>query len=345
MSARIPSLLSACLLVCVMSAAGAARAVPAADHVRVECSVLRLNVNDFSIRRQIKVHVTVSAQSEAELSGVELALMSISNPEGEAVTLGARNWKIIPRRFKAAHAKLLFKAIEDSSAPFPQAPTNVPTGFFTSAGPYDVALTVRGEQYSGRVSFGDELSLTVAQNGRVISNFSLANELGFSIETQPPSFGPVYYKRQDMTNFVFQLASIDQALESQDYHPVVESPRYLFQIRVGDPEGGPTRLIDPARYIQGYTPHLIRSDSTATPLAFAASEFDSGEVVVIDFSRTETLPPDTVFQAAREGFSSQTAVQDRIVYAMYVEDAPTPAELGQLPGVLADDSSGEGLVD
>jgi hypothetical protein len=124
---------------------------------------------------------------------------------------------------------------------------------------------------------------------------------------------------------------MEQALQSQDYHPAVESPRYLFQLRVGDPDGGPTRLVDPQRYIEGFTPHLIRSDRTSTPLTFSADEFSAGEVVVIDFERTDTLPADTVFSSARESFSTQTTVQDRVVYAMYVERPPTPEELGQLP--------------
>lgn len=306
-----------------------AKAVPEADHVRLECSVLRLQVNDYSVRYQLKAQLAISAPSEAQLSGADLALMSIVNSAGEAVTIAPRSCQLSPRQFKAAHATLLFKAIEDTSAPFPAEPSNVPAGFLSAGGPFDILLIVRGEQFSGQVSFGAQLGMRVMQDGREISNFCLADELPCLVETEPSQFGPAYYKRQDLTNYVFQLASMEQALESQDYHPAVESPRYLFQLRIGDPDGGPTRLVDPQRYIEGYTPHLIRSEQTSTPLSFSADEFSSGDVVIIDFERTETLPPDALFSAARENFSSQTTVADRVVYAMYVEPPPTPAELGQ----------------
>jgi len=313
-----------------------AAAVPEANHVRLECNVLRLAVNNYTVRHQLRLRVIVSAPAEAELSEVELALMSVTNPAGESVTIGPHSCTMSPRRFKAAHATLLFKAVEDSAAPFPAEPSNVPAGFFAEPGPYDVSLTVRGEQFSGRVSFGAPLSLQVRQAGKAISNFSLAAELPFLVETQPRQFGPVYYKRQDLTNFVFQLANMEQSLESQDYHPAVESPQYLFQLRVGDPEGGPTRLVDPARYIEGYTSHMIRSELTSTPLTFAADEFKAGDVVVVDFSRTDTLPPDSVFTSERQRFSSQTVVQDRVVYALYAEQAPTDAELGRLAAEQAE---------
>ena len=166
----------------------------------------------------------------------------------------------------------------------------------------------------------------------------LRDEAGFTVSTTPGSFGPVYYKRQDMTNFVFQLANMDQALKGGDFHAPVEPMRYFFQVRIGDTAGGPTRLLDPARYIEGHKSHMIRSEETGTPLSFQAEEFAAGEVVLIDFMRLDTLPPDTVFTAERENLSSLATTQERVVYALAVETPPTPEELGQL-------TEGTGAVD
>jgi len=314
-----------------------AQAVPEAHHVRVECTVLRLNINDYSLRHQIRLQVTLSAPTQDDFSGVDLALLSITNPAGATLTLPPRDVRIQPRQFKAAHANLVFKAIEDSQAPFPQEPSNVPAGFFSTTGPYTLDLTVRGELYSGQVSFGEPLGLTITQDGQPVSRFCLAAEKPLVVTTSPAGFGPVYYKRQDMTNFFFQLASMEQALASKDYHPQLESPRYLFQVRIGDADGGPAQLLDPARYIDGYQPFLIRSEQTSTPLAFQPEEYEAGQAVIIDFTRYDTLPADTVFVTASEHFSCQTEIQDRVVYALHVEAPPTEAELGQLPPA-ADDS-------
>jgi hypothetical protein len=306
-----------------------AGAVPEADHVRIECIALRLKVNDFSIRHQIKLLVTVTSSDEERLSGVDLALLGLASPGGEEVTMACRECRITPRQFKAANARLLFMAVEDSAAPLPSPQSNVPAGFFTGSGPYQVSLTLRGELFKGEVSFGDQLEMAVDQAGRPAQNFCLADELPLAISTEPAEFGPVYYKRQDLTSFVYQLASMNEALQGKDYHPQRESPQYVFQIRVGDSEGGPAALVDPARYIEGHKRHLIRSDQTSTPLSFSAEEFKPGDVVIVDFMRQETLDPDAGFEA-RDNFSAQVVVQDRVVYALSVETAPTPEELGQV---------------
>lgn len=322
-----------------------AQAVPEADHVRLECVLLRLAVNDYTVRYQLKVQLSFSAPTAEELNTAEQSVLTVINGDGQTVRLTPHHFQNNPRQFKAAHATLQFKAIEDTSASYPTAPTNVPDGFFASGGPFEVLVAARGERFSGRVDFGEKLEMRVLQNGNQVSNFSLADELPFLIETEPRRFGPVYYKRQDLTNSVYQLANMEQSLQSQDYHPAVESPRYLFQLRVGDPQGGPTRLVDPERYIEGYTPYLIRSEQTSTPLSFAADEFSAGDVVLIEFERTDTLPPDTVFNSSREGFSSQTTIQDRVVYAMYVEQPPTPEELGQLAASLPSSGAEDDAAD
>jgi hypothetical protein len=174
--------------------------------------------------------------------------------------------------------------------------------------------------------------MRVEQESEPVANFVLRDEAGFTISTTPASFGPVYYKRQDMTNFVFQLANMDQALKGGDFHAPVEPMRYFFQVRVGDTAGGPTRLLDPARYIEGHKAHMIRSELTSMPLSFMAEEFAAGDAVLIDFMRINTATPDTVFTAERENMSSLATAQERVVYALAVETPPTPEELGQLPG-------------
>ncbi|GEM_PF-6325498 len=323
---RFPAMLLAVALLLAFPPVTAA-AVPEADHVRIECIALRLKVNDYSIRHQVKLLVTVTTSDESRLSGVDLALLSLTSPAGVEVTMGCRECRVTPRQFKAANARLLFKAVEDSAAPLPSAQSNVPPGFFDEAGPYQVSLTLRGELFSGEVSFGEPLAMSIEQDGRAAERFCLADELPLTITTKPAEFGPVYYKRQDLSGFVFQLASMNQALEGKDYHPQRESPQYVFQIRRGDAEGGPAALVDPSRYIAGHEKHLIRSDHTSTPLTFGAGEFRPGDVLIVDFMRQETPPPDAGFEQ-RDNFSAQVVVQDRVVYALAVETAPTPEELG-----------------
>ena len=316
----------AVLAVCVLPLAAAA--VPEADHVHLELDALRLNVNNYSLKHQVKVLLTVTAEDEDRFSGVDLALLTITNPVGEEVTLGHHKYVFNEKRFKAANAVVLFKAVEDSTAPMPSEMSNVPTGFFCADGPYQVLITLRGESITGGFSFSDALGMEVSQDGGTVSNFCLAAESPFEITTTPSAFGPVYYKRQDVTNFVYQMASMDAALESGDFHAPVESPLYIFQVRAGDGDGGPTRLIDPSRYIEGWEEHLIRSDKTATPLVFPGHELDPGEVVVVDFLREDTPEPDSVFRAEKTGFSSRVKVTDRVVFALHAESPPTAAELG-----------------
>jgi len=305
----------------------AANAIPEAGHVRIQCAALRLNVNNYSLRHQIKVVVSVSAPEVTDFGGIEESVLTITAPSGATLNFSPTSFDIRPRVFKAANATLLFKAIDDSAD---AAVSNVPSGFFDAAEPYTLVLTMPGRRFEGAVSFSRYLAMHVEQQGQPVRNFCLADETGMDLYTTPAEFGPVYYKHQDITNFVFQLANMDAAIESQDYHPPVESPRYIFQVRIGDGAGGPTQLLDPARYIDGYTSHLIRSERTSTPLHFAAEDFNDGDVVVVDFERQDTLEPDSVFSGYGEGYSSEVVVKDRIVYALKVEEPPTAEELGQV---------------
>ena len=113
-----------------------------------------------------------------------------------------------------------------------------------------------------------------------------------------------------------------QALTSGDFHPPHESPIYLFQIRLGDPSGGPMELVDPSRYIDGYQAHMIRSEHTASPIEFPAHEFRDGDAVVVDFMRRDSLLPDTGITSIEDDFSCQVTVEDRVVYALYAMDPP-----------------------
>jgi hypothetical protein len=313
---------------------GAALAVPKADHVRVEVAALRLSINDYCTRYQVKVLVTVSSSEEGGLDGVKDAGLTVANPAGAQVALSACKVEIIPKRFKAATAQLLFKAGEDTSS---AALSNVPRGFFGQDGTYCASVRVRGQQYAGEFRFGAMVSLSAEQAGKPVEHFSLKDEEPLRISTEPGEFGPVYYKRQDLMNFMFMLNNMDQAIQSGNYHPEVESPMYVFQVRIGDAQGGPARLLDPARYIEGHQPFLIRSDHTSTPLVFSAEEFSPGDVVIVDFMRQDTLQPDEGFTCAKGGFSGQITVQNRAVYAMAVESAPSAAELGEAASSTEED--------
>lgn len=303
----------------VLLGASAAGAVPEASHVRLECEALRLNVNNYTTRHQISLTVTVSAPDEGEFAGLEQARLEIFDETGRSVLIDPAKYSESPRRFKAAHAKLKFRAVSD---PADRETSNVPDGFFDGAGPYRLELAMQSQLYTGEVSFSRRLGMSVLQLGQPAVNFTLRSEAPFEIYTTPAEFGPVYYKQQDITNFMFQLANIDQALEGGDYHTPVESPLYLFQIGVSDGEGGPTSLLDPAQYIAGYQPHLIRSDSTTTPLRFEPELFDTGEVVVVDFRRQDRAEPDSVFVSNNPDLTDQVVVEDRVIFALEIMDPP-----------------------
>jgi hypothetical protein len=314
------------LAICALVCAPCAYAVPEAGHVRADLVALRLNLNDYCTRYQVKLTATITAEEDDALVGVEGARFTVTNPAGQAATVPPLNCEQFPKKFKAAQAKLLFKLSEDTVSPDQ---CNVPAGFFMSRGPYAVTLSVLGQDYHGGFSFGEPLALSVAQDGAPAAQFCLMDEHGFTVSTAPAQFGPVYYRKQDLTNAVFQLANMDEALAGGDYHAPRENPRYLFQVSVGDGQGGPVRLVDPERYIEGYQAHMIRSEQTSTPLNFGAGEFGTGDVVVIDFMRESFLDPDVGFTAPGDGsFSCQVTVQERVLYTLNVESAPTPAELG-----------------
>jgi hypothetical protein len=296
-----------------------AEAVPEASHVRLECEALRLNVNNYTLRHQISLVVTVSAADEAEFAGLGDAELSVSDPTGTSVTLGPAKQSESPRRFKAAHARLKFRAISDPADP---GSSNVPAGFFDGDGPFSLSLSLLGKTYRGEVAFNRRLGMSVLQLGEAATTFTLRSGAPFEIYTTPAEFGPVYYKQQDITNFMFQLANMYQSLESQDYHTPVENPLYLFQIGVCDGEGGPTSLLDPARYIEGYEPHLIRSESTATPLRLEPQLFGTGDVIVVDFRRQDRAEPDSVFASDNPDLTDQLIVEDRVIFALEINDPP-----------------------
>jgi len=323
----------AVLGVLALLAPAAVRAVPEADHLRVECVVLRLAVNDYTVRRQVKLMCTLASADESRLAEVEGAQLTITSPSGQGVTLAPQQVEILPRVFKAANAKLLFKAIDDSAEP---SLNNVPQGFLGAPGQYRLKLSIRDETVEGEVGFGEGVSLRAEQGGKPVKHFTLSAEQPLDILSDPAEFGPVYFKRQDLTNFLFQMANMDQALSGGDFRTPVESPLYIFQVRIGDLSGGPTKLLDPARYIDGYQPHLIRSERTSTPLHFDANDFVPGQVVIVDFLRQDTVPDAEGLHGPQRNFSSRTVVINQMVVALAVEQAPTAAELGEVAA-----SSGE----
>ena len=134
-----PALLGA--LLCALPA-GQARAVPPASHVRLECYVLRLNVNGSTERRQLKMIVTVSSSEQQELEAARACQLVVRNAAGTGVSFNPRSVEVTPKRFKAGHTKLLFKVVEDAAVP---ELSNVPRGFFGASGPYSVRVKVGGK--------------------------------------------------------------------------------------------------------------------------------------------------------------------------------------------------------
>jgi hypothetical protein len=296
----------------------------------MEAEALRLQVNDYTTRWQFKLHVSIAAPDDSLLSGVDASILRLDNPEGHYVELLPRQTSVFPRRFKAANARLQFRAIEDSATP---GQGNLPSGFFEGDGPYRYTLTLLGQQYHGEFSFGDmpQMHALQPEGGTLapVRNFCMRSELPLQIVTVPRAFGPVYYKRQDLKNFVYQLANIDDSLSGGSYHPPVESPRFIFQVRVGD-AGGTMQLLDPSRYIRGHKPHLIRSDWTETPIELNPTDLEGNKAVLIDFIRTDTATPNSGFRGpdAREmGWSGQLEIQQRVLYALYIDEPPSAGEL------------------
>lgn len=162
----------------------------------------------------------------------------------------------------------------------------------------------------------------------------MASEFPLVIETAPSAFGPVYYKRQDLKNLVYQLANIEDSLTSGSYHPPVESPQYVLQVRTGDATGT-MDLLDPSRYIRGHQPFLIRSDWTETPLEFSPQELAGHKAVLVDFIRTDTPEAGAGFDgptSSGDGWSGQIVVEDRVLYALYIDEPPTPGEVVRAAG-------------
>lgn len=304
------------LLAMLLLHCGTALAVPEAAQLDLDVRLLNLKVNDYASRRQIRVSAQVAREKERDLLGVKDSLLRITAPDGRSVELFPEDWKFTPRRFKAAHAQLSFKAVEDTSSP---SACNVPPKFFGSDGPFLLELSILGEQAAGEVNFQDQLSVSLLQDSEPVRNYVLNSGTQLHIFTQPQTIGPVYYKRHDLTNFAFSMASMDQAMQGGDFHYIPETPTYLLQVRIGRAEGGRTELLDPSRYIDGYQTWMVRSDQTTTPISFHSDEFRTGDVVVLDFERTDIMEPDSLFSGNARGLSSGVLHEERLIYALHTD--------------------------
>ncbi|MCB1218746.1 hypothetical protein KDL44_15280 [bacterium] len=318
---------AALLLLCWLLATAPAAAVPSAAQLEINVRLLNLKVNDYATRRQIRINAQVAREDERELLGVQDSRLTVTAPDGRSVVLEPEDWKFTPKRFKVATATLSFIVVEDTSSP---SVSNVPEDFLLEDGPFRLQLKVLGELATGSVSFADRLEVQLLQDEEPVDNYILHSGTQLRIYTEPRTIGPVYYKRQDLTNFAFSMASMEQAMQGGDYHYIPETPTYLLQVRIGRAEGGRTILLDPSRYIDGYQPHMIRSDQTTTPISFHSDEFRTGDVVVLDFERKDVLDPDTVFSGNARGLTSGVVHHERLIYALH-----TDLDNGADPGLEA----------
>lgn len=287
-----------------------ARAVPQAEHVQLKLLVQRMNVNDYSIRKQFRLEADVATEEPARVEQLDRARFIVVSPSGVSAKVRPYRIKVGDRRFKAARAEVVFKLVEDSAS---RQRSNVPAGYFASDGPYAVRVELPWASYSGRVSFGTPVALTVSQNGVAPSGFTLSAAEPIELLTAPQFFGPVYYKQQDISNVFYQLANMDDALKDADFRAEAESPQYFFQLRAGGLGESTTKLIDPAAYISGAKHGLIRSEQAVSPMTLPAGGLNAGQNLLVDFSRKETLQ-DGVLRSRDENFSATAVVRERVVY-------------------------------
>jgi hypothetical protein len=284
--------------------------VPAAEHVRLQLLVQRMNVNDYSIRKQFRLDADITAEDPKRFDRLDSARFVVISPSGVSAKVRPYYIKVADKHFKAARAELVFKLVEDTAS---RQRSNVPVGYFAAEGPYTVRLELPGANYSGRVEFGPPIALTVSQNGAAPSGFALDAAQPIELLTAPQSFGPVYYKQQDVRNVFYQLANMDDALKDADFRVEAESPQYFFQLRAGGLGDASTRLIDPAAYISGAQHGLIRSAQAVTPLLLPGGGLNAQQNLLMDFSRKETLQ-DGVFRSSSDNFSATAVVRERVVY-------------------------------
>jgi hypothetical protein len=287
-----------------------AQAVPPAGHVQLKLLVQRMNVNDYSIRKQLRVEADLTAPDAGRFAQLEQARLTVVSPAGVSAKVRPYRIKVADKKFKAARAEVVFKLVEDSAS---KQRSNVPRGYFAAEGPYGVRVELAGESYSGRVSFGAPIALTVSQAGQSSASFALDARQPIELVTAPQAFGPVYYKQQDVSNVFYQLANMDDALKDSDFRAEAESPQYFFQLRAGGLNDSKTQLIDPTAYIAGAQRGLIRSEQTLSPMVIPAGGLNAGQNLLIDFSRKETRQ-DYVFRSRSDSFSASAVVRERIVY-------------------------------
>ncbi len=269
-----------------------------------------MNVNDYSIRKQVRADVSVASSDPRRLENLEDARMVLVSPGG--VQAKVRPYRITRggKRFKAARAELVFKLVEDTAS---RQRSNVPRGYFDGEGPYHLRIEMRGEHYRGQFSFAQSVALRVTQDGVAQSDFALDAAAPIELSTLPQSFGPVYYKRQDAGNAFYQLANMEDALQRADFRVHEESPRWFLQLRVGRSGSQDTQLLDPAAYISGALPHLIRADLAQSPMVIPAGGLNAGSTLLIDFSR-EKSQQDNVLHSSSEAYSASLEVRERVAY-------------------------------
>jgi hypothetical protein len=269
-----------------------------------------MNVNDYSIRKQVRAEVRIAAEDHRQLEDLESARMVVVSPGGTSAKVRPYRIRRHGKRFKAARAEVIFKLQEDTAS---GQRSNVPAGYFAADGPYRVRIELPGETYRGQVSFGAPIALRVTQDGEPQPDFILDHALPIELATVPQSFGPVYYKHRDLSNAFYQLANMENSLlETGDFRAQEESPQYFFQLRAGPLGSDRTKVIDPAAYISGARHGLIRAEQVASPMLLPPGALDAGLNLLVDFSRKET--GNSSLSSTSENYSQHVTVRERVIY-------------------------------
>ena len=84
-----------------------------------------MNVNDYSIRKQMRADVQITTSDARRLDRLEDARLVVVSPSGVSARVRPYRIKVPDKRFKALRAEVVFKLVEDSAS---KPRSNLPRG-------------------------------------------------------------------------------------------------------------------------------------------------------------------------------------------------------------------------